>query len=77
MQFAFFYLKNIQKVFWKTIDFVENLEIAQIAGGGGGGAGGHLLCVLMTQWVRKSICDSPLSHVAAFFETRVLKEVRI
>ena len=27
MQFAFFYLKDIQKVFSKTIDFVENLEI--------------------------------------------------
>ena len=25
MQFAFFYPKVIQKCFWKTIDFVENL----------------------------------------------------
>ena len=33
MQFSFFYPKDIQKYFWKTIDFVENLEITQIAGG--------------------------------------------
>ena len=35
MQFAFLYPKDIQKNFWKTIDFVENLEMTQIAGGGG------------------------------------------
>ena len=35
MQFVFFYPKDIQNVFWKTIDFVENLEMTQIAGGGG------------------------------------------
>ena len=35
MQFAFFYPKDIQKVFWKTIDFVENMEMTQIAGDGG------------------------------------------
>ena len=27
-QFTYFHSKNIQKVFWKSIDFVENLEIA-------------------------------------------------
>ena len=35
MQFAFFCPKNVQKIFWKTTDFVENLEMKQIAGGGG------------------------------------------
>ena len=35
MQFAFFCPKNVQKIFWKTTDFVENLEMTQIAGGGG------------------------------------------
>ena len=34
MQFAFFYRKDIENFFWKTIDFVENLGITQIAGGG-------------------------------------------
>ena len=28
MQFAFFYFNDIQKVHKKTIDFVENLEMA-------------------------------------------------
>ena len=56
MQFAFFYRKDIENFFWKTIDFVENLGITQIAGGGG-----HVLCVVMTQCVRRSVCDSPLS----------------
>ena len=27
MQFAFFYPKDIQNFFWKTIDFVKNLEM--------------------------------------------------
>ena len=31
MKFAFFYPKDIQKYFWKTIDFVKNLEVTQIA----------------------------------------------
>ena len=35
MQFAFFYPKNIEIFLWKIIDFVENLEMTQIAGGGG------------------------------------------
>ena len=62
MQFTFFYPKDIQTFFLKTIDFVENLEITQTAmgGGGGGRGGGHVLCIIMTQCVRKSICDSPL-----------------
>ena len=34
VQFAFFYSKDIQKHFGKTIDFVENLKMTQIAGGG-------------------------------------------
>ena len=57
MQFAFFYPKNIFKLFWKiSLVFAENLEMTQIAGGGGG----QVLYVIMTQCVRKSICDSPL-----------------
>ena len=30
--FPFFILKTFKNSFWKTIDFVENLEITQIAG---------------------------------------------
>ena len=47
VQFAFFF-----------IDFVKNLEMAQIVGGGS-----HVLCVITTQCVRKSILDSPLSSL--------------
>ena len=32
MQFAFFYPQDNQIIFWKTIDFVKNLEMTQIAG---------------------------------------------
>ena len=33
MQFVFFFNpRDIQKFFWKTIDFVEKLEMTQIAG---------------------------------------------
>ena len=32
MQLVFFYPKDIQNFFWKIIDFVENLEMIQIAG---------------------------------------------
>ena len=35
MQFAFLCYKDIQKFFWKTIDFIENLEKKQIEVGGG------------------------------------------
>ena len=34
MSFAFFYPKDIQIFIQKTIDFVENLEMTQIAAGG-------------------------------------------
>ena len=37
MQFAFLYPKDSQNIFWKTIDFAENLEVTQIAGGKEGG----------------------------------------
>ena len=30
-----FYPKGIQNIFWKTIDFVKNLEMTQIVGGEG------------------------------------------
>ena len=35
MHFAFFSPKDIQKFFWKTINFVKNLEMAQIEKGEG------------------------------------------
>ena len=54
MQFVVFYPKDTQIFFWKTIDFVKNLEMMQIAGGGG-----PVFCVIMTQCVAKSTCDSP------------------
>ena len=34
MQFAFVYTENIQNIFWKSIDFVKNLEMTQIVVGG-------------------------------------------
>ena len=61
MQFFFFYPKDIQNFFGKTIDFVENLEMEQIAGGRGGR---HVHCVILTQCVRSSICDSLLKRNA-------------
>ena len=54
-------LKAFKNVFLKTIDFVKNLEMMQIAGAGGeggGGGGGHALRLIMTQCMQKSICDS-------------------
>ena len=58
MQFACFYSKNIQKFFRKTIEFVKNLEMTQIAGGG---VVGHW-CSLShyDTCVRKLISDSPI-----------------
>ena len=44
-ELPFFYPKDIQNFFWKTIDFVENLEMTQIAGGGGGGKGGVITII--------------------------------
>ena len=32
---CFFYPRDIQKNFWKAIDFVEKLEMTQITGDGG------------------------------------------
>ena len=37
-QFAFLYPKDIQKIFWKTINFAENLDMTKIAGGAEGGS---------------------------------------
>ena len=50
---SFFILKTFKKSFSETIDFVENLEVTQIAAGVG-----HILCVIMMQCVRKLICHS-------------------
>ena len=59
MQFAFFfYPDGIQKLFWKIIAFVES---GNDANSRGWGWGDHILCVNMTQCVRKSISDSPLN----------------
>ena len=35
IQFAFFYPKDIRKLFLKTVNFVKNLEMTQITGGRG------------------------------------------
>ena len=60
MQIVFFYIKDIQKIFWKTIDFVKNLQMTQTARGESNW--GHGLCVIMTQCVQKSICNSLLIY---------------
>ena len=60
MQYAFIYPKNIQKLYRRITDFAENREITLIVRGGRGG--GHVLCVTMTQCVRKSTCDSPITR---------------
>ena len=39
------------------MDFVKDLEVTHIAGVGERGS--HVVCVIMTHCVRKSICDSP------------------
>ena len=44
MQFVFFYHKDNQNFFWKTIDFTENLDTTQIAKN----REGHVLWVIMT-----------------------------
>ena len=47
-----------------TIDLVENLEMTQ------GGRGDHVLRIIMTQCVRKSICDSPLKYERSYINPR-------
>ena len=37
------------------MDFVKNMKMIHIVGGGGGG---HVICIIMTHCVRKSICDN-------------------
>ena len=61
MQSTFFVVKDNWNIFKEIIDFIENLEITQSTGGG------HVICIIMTHCVRKSICDSPLS--SAIFVT--------
>ena len=57
MQIAFFYAKDIQ-IFWGELRvFIENLEMTQITEGR---VGSHVLCVIMTLYIQKSICDTPL-----------------
>ena len=53
MRFAIFYPKDIQNFFWKTIDFVKNLEMTQTVGGGDGGSY-YLLLLLSFQLFAKS-----------------------
>ena len=46
--------------------------------GAGGGGGGHVFCVIMTQCVRKSTCDSPLTKQALLRAIkRLLKKSKI
>ena len=60
MQFAFFYLKDIQKLFWKVSILSKIWKWRKQQG-----VKGHFLCVIMMQCVQKSICDSPLKpHIA-------------
>ena len=71
-------LKAFKNVFLKTIDFVKNLEMMQIAGGGG-----HALRLIMTQCMQKSICDSShhkwnvlyqqKSYITVYLESWLLK----
>ena len=37
--------------------------------GGGGGGWGHVICVIMTHCVRKSMGDSPLIKMMIFFSS--------
>ena len=53
MQFTFLYPKGIQNFFWKTINFVKNLEMTQKAGG----RGDHVLCVIMTHEAMRTKID--------------------
>ena len=69
-------------MFWKTIDFVENLEMTQIAGCGVcvcvGGGGGHVVRVIITQCVRKSMCDLSLIYPSAYISAvRILLLVHL
>ena len=41
MQFPFFYPKDSQTFFWKTIYFVQNLEMKHTEGGGGSCSSRH------------------------------------
>ena len=50
IQFAFFYPKDIQKLFWKIIDFVKNQEMTEITGGDGVMFFTSLLCNAYENW---------------------------
>ena len=58
MQFAIFYPKNILNF------FLENYGFSQKSGNEANSRGrrGHVLCVIMTHYLRKSICDSPVHN---------------
>ena len=63
-------------MFWKTINFVGNLEMTQIAGGSKGKRRhGHVLCVIMTQCVGKAIRGSLLTvrHVSTAFKLSLIR----
>ena len=73
MQFAFFYPKDIIFFFfWKIINFVENLEMTQIARGQGK-RGGYVLCIIITQCVRKSSAHSCKNYSFMTFDKLVKK----
>ena len=50
MQFDLFYPNDIQKFFWKTVDFAENLGMTQIARDGLGRGGGAGVMFSATLW---------------------------
>ena len=79
MQFAFFCNMKTFKF------FLENYQFCQKSGndansrgreeGGGAVEWGHVRCVIMTQCIRKSICDLPLKyHVVKYFDLKTIEE---
>ena len=70
MQFVFFYPKVIQKHFWKTVDFVKNLEMTQIAAGRGGGEWGGVTQLWRNackNWYVFTTYSEPLFHLHFIF----------
>ena len=58
MQFAFFILKAFQNCFWKSIDFVKNLEMTQIVGAVGGGGGTFIITTKKSFEIQDAIAST-------------------